>query len=427
MRAAGAAAVVKVLRGEWSHAEETASTACRLASGDDATLVEDRGLAKQVGSSKNFGGNRSSARGPLDSKASIEKWCRELAEDVASRLEEEAADNSRTPSALIVAIRFDDDGFGWTPSKSKRAALRGAVPHSAEVLVREAMGLIGHLASGRREGRMGVTMLALTADAFNALPGHGGSGEGTLKRMFAGANAAAAAAAEAASSSAAASSSSAAVAERAAEAATGGGVQLKRPRAKEEEEEEDAEMAAAREVAAAAEVAEAAEAAQQAAAVAAAADAEEAATTAEEEEAAGRREGRGLGVVGVSAPPSRSVSRPASLVPSPYKAASADADEWAWACGACTLLNAASARRCAVCDAIRGGSLPAAATLAQYAASSSSSTGSFSAHSTAARTVVGGGRAPGRGTGRGGGTGGGRGAARGQQQAGIANFFKPRM
>ena len=38
--------------------------------------------------------------------------------------------------------------------------------------------------------------------------------------------------------------------------------------------------------------------------------------------------------------------------------------EGEWACGACTLLNAADARRCMVCDAMRGGTLPAAALLA---------------------------------------------------------------
>ena len=38
--------------------------------------------------------------------------------------------------------------------------------------------------------------------------------------------------------------------------------------------------------------------------------------------------------------------------------------EGEWACGACTLLNAADARRCMVCDAMRGGTLPAAAQLA---------------------------------------------------------------
>ena len=64
LRQAGVTAVAKVLRGEWSHADETAASAVRLASGDDATPVEDRGLPKQVGSSKNFGGARGSARGP---------------------------------------------------------------------------------------------------------------------------------------------------------------------------------------------------------------------------------------------------------------------------------------------------------------------------------------------------------------------------
>ena len=35
-----------------------------------------------------------------------------------------------------------------------------------------------------------------------------------------------------------------------------------------------------------------------------------------------------------------------------------------WACAACTLLNPSDATRCSVCDAIRGGTLPAAAALA---------------------------------------------------------------
>ena len=50
LRLAGVAAVSKVLRGEWAHPEEVATSAVELASGEDHTAVEDRGLAKQVGS-----------------------------------------------------------------------------------------------------------------------------------------------------------------------------------------------------------------------------------------------------------------------------------------------------------------------------------------------------------------------------------------
>ena len=73
-----------------------------------------------------------------------------------------------------------------------------------------------------------------------------------------------------------------------------------------------------------------------------------------------------------------------------------------WECGACTLLNVASARRCVVCDAIRGGTLPAAATLAAQP------------HQGGGRSSGGGGRAAVRGTG---------GAGR-LQQGSLLGFLK---
>ena len=88
--------------------------------------VAERALPKQVGSSKNFGGHRNSARGPLDTRPAIERWTRELAADIAARLAEEAANNGREPTALVVSCRFESDGFAWVASKSKRCALRGA-------------------------------------------------------------------------------------------------------------------------------------------------------------------------------------------------------------------------------------------------------------------------------------------------------------
>ena len=48
MRRAGAAAVARVLRGEWPHAEERAEEAWKLACGEDDAPVAERPLAKQV-------------------------------------------------------------------------------------------------------------------------------------------------------------------------------------------------------------------------------------------------------------------------------------------------------------------------------------------------------------------------------------------
>ena len=297
LRKAGTTAVAKLLRGEWNHAEEQAAAACRLAGGEDTAPVEERALPKQVGSSKNFGGNRGSARGPLDTKEIIERWVRELAGDLAARLIDEVEENLREPTALIVSIRFEDDGFAWQPSKSKRCTLpRGGGSSSSssngalsvEGLTRAAMGLIGHLSSGRSPTRLACSMLGLTLDNFvpTASANAAALGSSNLKRMF-----------EAAQG---ASSSSVAVEQEAAG---------KRSRVDEEAE---------------AEAAVAAVAAYEAEAIQAAA-----------------------------AP-----SRASSTAASPVKGEP-------WACSACTLLNEAAARRCILCDAMRGGTLAGASTLAQ--------------------------------------------------------------
>ena len=340
MRRAGSAAVARVLRGEWSHAEDQATAACRLACGEDAAPVEERSLPKQVGSSKNFGGNRGSARGPLDTRETIERWTHELAADIASRLIEEADDkyvialelcglwaprlalarltpNStyrchlvcslREPTMLVAACRFEDDGFAWQAARSKRCAIRSS-ECSAEKLTKTGMKLINQLASGRPPHRIALTLLSLTAEGFvpTAAAG-GGAGTGVLKRMLEGAAAASAAGSEGgevAQSDAAAGESE----------ATSPYPKRTRP---------DVESSAAVEARVAAELA--AEAAEMAEAVRAveAAETEAAAAVAQAAEAA----------------------QP-------------------WSCGACTLLNVAESTRCEMCDCIRGGSLPAAATLA---------------------------------------------------------------
>ena len=210
LRKAGPAAVARVLRGEWSHPEEQGAAACRLASGEDSAGVEDRALAKQVGSSKNFGGNRGSSRGPLDTRVALERWVRELCGDVATRLSEEVEENGRAPTLLVVACRFEDDGFAWNSSRSKRAPLRAAdtraeaapplraladadaasasvtVPSiSVEQLTREAMVLLGHLTSGRPATRLAVSLLAITVEGFVPTGAAAAGGQsGALRRLL---------------------------------------------------------------------------------------------------------------------------------------------------------------------------------------------------------------------------------------------------
>ena len=82
-----------------------------------------------MGSSKNFAGGRGSARGPLDTKAAIERWVAELAADVASRLVEEAEENGRVPTQLVVHLRTEDDGFAWQVTRRTPT-----VPHTQQSL-----------------------------------------------------------------------------------------------------------------------------------------------------------------------------------------------------------------------------------------------------------------------------------------------------
>jgi nucleotidyltransferase/DNA polymerase involved in DNA repair len=126
--AAGAPAVARVLRGEWTHPEETAEEACRLAAGKDDDQVKERPLAKQIGSSKNFGGRRGSARGPLDTKAQLQQWVAELSEDVGTRIAEDAAENDRWPSCIIASCKFDDTSHRSKCAHPQPAAATDASP-----------------------------------------------------------------------------------------------------------------------------------------------------------------------------------------------------------------------------------------------------------------------------------------------------------
>jgi DNA polymerase eta len=91
LRRAGVGAAARLLRGEWAHPDDAAATAVRMASGLDDDAVRKRPLAKQVGASKQFSGSRGSARGPLDTRAVLERWLLELAQDISERLEQQVS------------------------------------------------------------------------------------------------------------------------------------------------------------------------------------------------------------------------------------------------------------------------------------------------------------------------------------------------
>jgi len=311
IRRAGAPAVARVLRGEWAHPDEKAEEAWRLACGLDDAPVAERPLAKQVGSSKNFSGRRGNARGPIDTRAMLETWVAELAQDVATRLAQEAEQNGRTPTNLVASLRFeDDDGNKWAAARSKRSALRDT---SAAGVTSTGMQLLMRLTDGRPKDRMAVTLVSLTADGFESLA----ADRGALLRMFA-----------AAPPATASSRAQPPVA-----AADEGAVQSTAPVVGEANAM--AAALAAAEAADAAEAVAAAEAADAAEALAAAqaADAAEAAAAAAE------------------APATAQASAAAAVEEVREERPHAEDH---WTCSACTLHNAASAIRCAVCDALRG-------------------------------------------------------------------------
>lgn len=176
LRLAGEAAVSKVLHGPagWANPEATAAVACRMASGQDDAPVEERPLSKQVGAGKNFSGARDRARGPLDTSDTLERWVRELSQDICARLGEEEELNQRSATQLIVSAGLEGIGA----SRSKRCSLRPGVV----AMTADAMGILRQLTAGRPSNRLGVTGLSLTAEGFVV----SGSREerGALQRMF---------------------------------------------------------------------------------------------------------------------------------------------------------------------------------------------------------------------------------------------------
>lgn len=136
--------------------------------------MHSRPPIQQVGSSKSFSGARNSSRGPLDTRAAVERWIFELSDDVASRLVQEAEENERAPTTIIVSVRFDDQHS----TKSRRSPMRGG---SRESIQRDAMVLLAQLMAGRPALRLGVSVLGITLDGFKEL---GAPQSNTLKRMF---------------------------------------------------------------------------------------------------------------------------------------------------------------------------------------------------------------------------------------------------
>ena len=99
----------------------------------------------------------------------------------------------------------------------------------------------------------------------------------------------------------------------------------------------------------------------------AAAEVWEALQALEEREAREAREGLtpSARLIPVAPMQSRAIKSPASSECNQWKSMAIKAPASSeWACACCTLINAASTMRCAMCDAMRGSLLPAATTLA---------------------------------------------------------------
>lgn len=172
LRQAGPAIVSRLLQGEWSHPEDTAAAACRMAAGLDDAPVAERKLSKQVGSGKNFN------RGLINTREALEGWVRELSEDVGSRLAMEAEENGRAATRLVAGVSVRGEG-GDGVAKSKRCPLRGS---SVEEIARDVLALALQLLHGRPATQLGISGLYLSAEAFVSTQAAAPSG--SLKRFF---------------------------------------------------------------------------------------------------------------------------------------------------------------------------------------------------------------------------------------------------
>eukprot|EP00928_Gymnodinium_smaydae_P056801 TRINITY_DN4011_c1_g4_i1.p1 TRINITY_DN4011_c1_g4~~TRINITY_DN4011_c1_g4_i1.p1 ORF type:complete len:708 (-),score=134.94 TRINITY_DN4011_c1_g4_i1:302-2425(-) len=174
LRKAGEAVVAQVLRGEWAHPEEKATTACRMASGRDDAAVEQRPFSKSIGGGKNFSGSRGLSRGPLDTYAALEVWVRNFAEDVWARLEEEEEVNERSATQIVVHVSTE----AWRAGRSKRCRLRPGVA----AITADAMNLLRQLTSERPPHQLGIVGVGLAGDSFVSASGK--AERGALQRMF---------------------------------------------------------------------------------------------------------------------------------------------------------------------------------------------------------------------------------------------------
>ena len=84
--------------------DKTARWVHEMARGLDEDPVKERELPKSVGCSKNF-------RGPqmLDTRAGVEHWISQLAEEVCERLEKDRKVNSRVARGLHVGVGSEGD------------------------------------------------------------------------------------------------------------------------------------------------------------------------------------------------------------------------------------------------------------------------------------------------------------------------------
>jgi len=139
--------------------EKTARWVHEMAQGLDQDPVKERDLPKSVGCSKNF-------RGPqmLDTRAAVEHWISQLAEEVCERLEKDRKANNRVARGLHVGIGFEGDQ-AWSAARSRAGPLAS---YDAAKICRQAMTLIAKLneSADAEQWRPKVTNLSLSAGKF---------------------------------------------------------------------------------------------------------------------------------------------------------------------------------------------------------------------------------------------------------------------